>query len=500
MLATTSTIPGFSPLPPTSYELPSTPFPSTTTAAPTEAIEASVFPSVFTITPQNGFLPTADPLVTLPAEYKVLDDILEEMPLEKRDGSAGLLKDGKFGGVVDSESVRKEGERWEKAVTAERDVRVLTALFRDLTFAASAYLLEPCDLSFRLTKDYGYGRPLLPRQIAVPLHIVSTKLGAKPFMEYAQSYALYNYMKRDVSQGLEYENLDLIRRFSGCQDERGFVVTHVTMVAHSGKQVSSILSALDAAAQNSRSDFTQALKRLLSTMETINAEMETMWTKSRPGGYTHFRTFIMGTKNQPMFPHGVVYEGVSSTPTFYRGESGANDSIIPSLDNFLEVTRYMPQNPLTEILRDFRSYRPGDHRQWVAWLERRASEVGVRDYALKDAESAVLYLSLLDQTRAFRHRHWNFTKEYILKHSSHPTATGGSPIVSWLPNQLKTVLEQMENVAQKVEGMEMPGSTRLILEELAERATTQRRVLEREVSRMRGEVEAGRFEGAELRQ
>lgn len=36
----------------------------------------------------------------------------------------------------------------------------------------------------------------------------------------------------------------------------------------------------------------------------------------------------MGTKNQPMFPDGVLYEGVSEERTQYRGESGANDSMV----------------------------------------------------------------------------------------------------------------------------------------------------------------------------
>jgi len=39
-----------------------------------------------------------------------------------------------------------------------------------------------------------------------------------------------------------------------------------------------------------------------------------------------------------MFPNGVVYRGVDDQKRFYRGESGANDSIIPTLDNLFEVT------------------------------------------------------------------------------------------------------------------------------------------------------------------
>lgn len=53
-----------------------------------------------------------------------------------------------------------------------------------------------------------------------------------------------------------------------------------------------------------------------------------MWGKSKPGDYTSFRTFIFGITSQSMFPHGVVYEGVSEEPLSFRGESGANDSMV----------------------------------------------------------------------------------------------------------------------------------------------------------------------------
>lgn len=53
-----------------------------------------------------------------------------------------------------------------------------------------------------------------------------------------------------------------------------------------------------------------------------------MWKKSKPKDYTSFRTFIFGITKQSMFPHGVVYEGVSEEPMSFRGESGANDSMV----------------------------------------------------------------------------------------------------------------------------------------------------------------------------
>jgi indoleamine 2,3-dioxygenase len=53
-----------------------------------------------------------------------------------------------------------------------------------------------------------------------------------------------------------------------------------------------------------------------------------MWQKSKPQGYTGFRTFIFGITSQSMFPNGVVYEGISEEPLSFRGESGANDSMV----------------------------------------------------------------------------------------------------------------------------------------------------------------------------
>lgn len=176
-----------------------------------------------------------------------------------------------------------------------------------------------------------------------------------------------------------------------------------------------------------------------------------MWNRSKPQGYTNFRTFIFGITSQSMFPNGVIYEGVSDEPMSFRGESGANDSMIPLMDNLLQIS--MPSTPLTEILQDFRQYRPGNHREFLEAVQSTASASGVRAFAMEDPVSAALYLQALDQVRDFRWRHWCFTREYILKRTSHPTATGGSPIVTWLPNQLQAVLEQMVGTEKYCKGV-----------------------------------------------
>lgn len=54
-----------------------------------------------------------------------------------------------------------------------------------------------------------------------------------------------------------------------------------------------------------------------------------MWANSKPSEYLSFRVFIFGITSQSMFPNGVVYEGCyDNKPLNFRGESGANDSIV----------------------------------------------------------------------------------------------------------------------------------------------------------------------------
>jgi indoleamine 2,3-dioxygenase len=192
------------------------------------------------------------------------------------------------------------------------------------------------------------------------------------------------------------------------------------------------MQALDACAAKDRAAFNTGLEGVVDALKKVNTVMNEMWTKSKPQSYTSFRTFIFGITSQSMFPNGVLYEGVgNSQPRYFRGESGANDSMIPLCDNLLQIP--MPNTPLTEILRDFRKYRPGNHREFLAWVQARAEDVDLRRFALADRESAGWYLKCLNQVRDFRWRHWNFTREYILKRTKHATATGGSPIVTVSP-------------------------------------------------------------------
>ncbi|KAK4190668.1 hypothetical protein QBC35DRAFT_62917 [Podospora australis] len=491
----------------------------------------------FMVSTTRGFLPRADPIVTLPSEFDPLESILQCMPVKTSFCEPGLLASGKLGETVDAElpDLTPHIDKY------AHDLPLMNALYRDYSFLASAYLLEPCHMRFVKGEEYGLGRDVLPANIARPIYRCAKLTNFKPFMEYAGSYALYNYRLADPALGLDYSNLRLIRAFEHGLDpsssEAGFVLVHIAMVSHSPLLISGVMDCLSpftspssppfsllppssapspsTSSTQSRQTFNRGLSKMLSSLRLINAEMEKMWTRSRPRSYTSFRTFIFGITSQSMFPSGVLYQGIpefADQPQQFRGESGANDSMIPLTDNFLSIP--MPDTPLTEILKDFREYRPSNHRGFIEWVKLVSDSLGLKHWALhgeggkERQETRRLWIKLLDQVREFRWRHWCFAKEYILKQTSHPTATGGSPIVTWLPNQLGAVLREMERVygsfgegerkdlgGEEVEGiMDLVGRQKDMLDKEVRRYCEERGVVpsdekrEREVKRETAEV------------
>ncbi|KIX04525.1 uncharacterized protein Z518_05395 [Rhinocladiella mackenziei CBS 650.93] len=481
----------------------------------------------FTITTATGFLPCRPPVLRLPAQFDALSSILDDMPIVKADGSPGLLASFKLGALIDSGALPDLTSHIDdlrvqlNKIGSEKDydLEAITALFRDYSFLASAYLLEPCWATWSKDHDagYGLGRAVLPRCIAAPLVKAADILDIPPFMSYAASYALYNYSLARPNLGASvYDNLRLVRAFERGLDptssEAGFILTHVHMVQESGPLISGAVDLLSTI-ENVPSDTGAAIlafQTMLSAMTRIETHMEQMWTHSLPKDYLSYRTFIFGITSQSMFPDGVIYQGTrygDSKHLYFRGESGANDSIIPLLDHLLEIP--MPKNPLTEILKDFRSYRPKPHRDFLGWVMSKSAEVGVRAYCSASRDNAenganddslllpTHYLKLLERVRSFRWRHWLFAREYIIKRSPHPTATGGSPIVTWLPNQLFAVMDVMEAVYEEsgLKAVVESDQSEVLAEAkvvkgMMENVATQKDKLDREVRRYCAERDA----------
>ena len=105
-------------------------------------------------------------------------------------------------------------------------------------------------------------------------------------MEYAGSYALFNYRLEDPALGMEYSNLRLIRAFEHGLDqsssEAGFVLVHVDMVQNSGLLVEGAVNTLSACGDGNRKAFNAGLEGVVQAMVKVNGVMDGKHIPSRP--------------------------------------------------------------------------------------------------------------------------------------------------------------------------------------------------------------------------
>ena len=432
----------------------------------------------FEVNSVNGFLPKKSPLSKLPERYNELQKLIDEMPIKKEDGSTGLLS--RKGAI---EECVKNLSNLKDLVGKEKDVFIIQALFRAYAFLTSAYLLAPAHFNYLETKKYGKAHNVLPAQIAEPFVIVSEKLDVFPFIDYHYAYSLGNYVKIDDTKGFEWENLAMAAKFSGMDDERGFIMLHVDINQHSPELVGSIFDFLKSDESKSVNN---SLRKCLSAMKKINERRQIMWQASRWKHYNDFRVFIMGIKgNEEIFGDGVIYEGVYDKPVQYRGQTGAQDNIIPTADIFTGVINYYPSNDLTKYLLDLRKYRPKCIQNF---LEDIKNEMGNNRLFnnLKDSknfEGLCLLIQILDEIYYFRNGHWQFVQKYIMANTKYAKATGGTPIISWIPNQITAVLNYMNDVINLI-----PSDTNILdREEFNNQITKKKDLLSKQLKLLHGD-------------
>lgn len=120
--------------------------------------------AAFMVSTTRGFLPRTEPIVTLPKEFDPVEDLLQSMPVTTLSGQPGLLATGQLGDAVEKLPDLSD------AVEKYRDnLPMMNALYRDYSFLASAYLLEPCHMRFIKGEPYGLGRSFLPAQLSRPI-------------------------------------------------------------------------------------------------------------------------------------------------------------------------------------------------------------------------------------------------------------------------------------------------------------------------------------------
>jgi indoleamine 2,3-dioxygenase len=296
-----------------------------------------------------------------------------------------------------------------------KNIKEINLAMVHLSFIAHSYI-------------WGGDKPqkILPEVISKPWVKLSKFLGRPPILSYA-SYCLDNWFKIDNDQPISLDNVALINNFLGGVDEDWFVTIHVCIEDASGDAIDAAYKLSKLNETNNVNDFSIELRRIIKSLKAVNKIFSRMPEKCDPYVYYHrVRPYIFGTKDNPDLKQGLIYENqFNNEPQFFRGETGAQSSIIPLLDGALGVEH--TNDNLRHYLNEMRDYMPPKHRKMIEYVEKTSQ---AKKFIDKSKKLTKEYNGCLEEIRKFRAMHLEYAATYIHKQAqvNNTFGTGGSTI------------------------------------------------------------------------
>ncbi len=369
--------------------------------------------SDFAVSATRGFLPEKDPLLCLPAAYSVWDEVAAQLPK--------LLVSTKTREYID-----------------RMPLLDVAGLQSDAELERAMVVLSYLGHSYVWFGDSPAHK--IPPSLAVPWAKVAERLGRPPILSYA-SYALHNWRRLDAAKPVELGNIGLLVNFWGGADEEWFVLVHVEIEMRCAEAMQGAAEAVNAASADDVAGIEKALMKIEASLASAHATLERMPELCDPYIYYHrVRPYIHGWKNHPVLTKGLLYEGVSSfggMPQQFRGETGAQSSIVPAIDAVLGIAHQ--NDPLRPYLLEMQDYMPPKHRAFVRRLE---SGPSVRPAVIREKDSNQglrdHYNACVTWLEKFRGLHLQYAAQYIhlqaQKSVTNPNAvgTGGTPFMPYL--------------------------------------------------------------------
>ncbi|TSB01611.1 indoleamine 2,3-dioxygenase [Sphingorhabdus contaminans] len=287
---------------------------------------------------------------------------------------------------------------------------------------------------------WGAAEPVssLPETLAVPIVALADRLGQQPLLQYS-GYVLDNWGMMDSARPIALDNIFMIQKFAGGTDEAWFVLIHVAIEAKAGEVLALFGQLIEAAAASDANQARNLLEQMATIWAEINAIFDRMPEQCDP--YIYFRRvrpYIHGWKDNPALKDGLVYEGVArfgGAPQVFRGQTGSQSSIVPSMDALLGVGH--AADPLRAYLDELHIYRPPAHRRFIDDVRTQST---LRDFVSQDRSKGLVdaYNATIQSVADFRSRHLEYAASYIHKQGGRSAGndtevgTGGTPFMKYL--------------------------------------------------------------------
>jgi len=281
-----------------------------------------------------------------------------------------------------------------------------------------------------LASAYVYADPQnpaknLPAGIAVPLVQLSHMVERPPILSYT-SYVLTNWRLLNPEGAITVDNTTLIQNFLGGEDENWFILIHVDIEARAAGALAGMRSATEFAQRGDILGVMTGLHNIANSIAKMIFTFNRMTEKCDTETYYHqVRPYIFGFTD-------VVYDSVDEfggAPQSFRGQTGAQSSIIPSMVAGLGLNH--EQSALTHHLTIMRDYMPKPHREFITQMR----ENNIREFVMNNRTHANLrdaYNTCLERVLEFRRLHFHFANVYIAQKVKNPVGTGGTIFMDWL--------------------------------------------------------------------
>lgn len=365
--------------------------------------------SEFGIHHECGFLPYPDPAEKLPEELSFLDERAKELP--------NWMNRGK---------VRNELDRlWPlkgKHYLLLEDIRLRRRALMLYSFFASAHVFEKGKES----------SARIPTGVAIPLSMLAWWLDVPPILAY-QSYVLTNWRRKDPSGPIVVENIESLVNFVTVPDEWGFILPHVEINAKAAAAMRTAFPLMHAVEQNNEDLVEAFLWEIGYSVSAMVATLAKIRKYCDPSVYyREVRPCIQKFVN-------VTYLGVKKyggEPQSFNGESGAQDSNLPSLDALLGIRHSAPEDSEERkrflwFIEEAQKYMPVGHRRFIQTLRKNS---GVREFVMRsNSRVKEAYNFGVERIADFRHGHLGLAIDYIHKPMPQESfGTFGTPFMKWL--------------------------------------------------------------------
>lgn len=367
----------------------------------------------------NGFLMTPDLVSDISAiasglpqnVSSTLEDIAGQLP--------ALIKSGNLRAQM------RELEPYDvSALGHESDFRIVERAFQIYSHFANAYVW--CEE--KNPEDH------IPAVVAIPLVALSKMVDRPPIIPYATT-SLSNSRRKDTGVGILVENLECIIKLVDIPDESWFHLIHIEIEAHAASAIRSCAKATAAISNDDAKTVEIELSAIPAAFEKMIVTFKRMYEGCSPDVYYYtLRPYLFGFD-------GIIYKGVDEyqeLPQSFRGETGAQSTVIPALKEFLGLTH--EKGGLTEHMEIMKAYMPTPHREFLAGID----SGKIRSFVITQKSNALTrqYNDCLKGLFDFRTLHFTMVNDYIASKVRNPLGTGGTDFMQWLQKLRDETAEQ----------------------------------------------------------